>query len=297
MHRKILVAVSAAITCAFALQATATSASEVRTPPAKPSAAAVLGDINAALSAEGASPATMSIASVATPTSLPSTGSQVAEIAGPVGHLAMRVPATGRDQAPRVKAVAILEGAQTDTTLVVQSAADGLRALVHIDSANAPERFAFSIGGDVASLGYSPDGGVIAFNSAAQIVATAPAPWAIDATGKPVPTRYEIDGTTLTQVVNHRAGTYVYGIVADPWWNPFSWNWGKIFRKASSVVANTLRRCGEGALVSTFGLAIATGTTNVLITKYSSTLARVKVGGVYGYVGIAAAGCIMNNLS
>ena len=36
-----------------------------------------------------------------------------------------------------------------------------------------------------------------------------------------LPTHYRVDGTTLTQVVEHREGTYAYGITADPslhWW-------------------------------------------------------------------------------
>ena len=41
-------------------------------------------------------------------------------------------------------------------------------------------------------------------------------PWAVDATGTSVPTHYVVDGSTLTQVVDHTAREYVYPIVADP---------------------------------------------------------------------------------
>lgn len=45
--------------------------------------------------------------------------------------------------------------------------------------------------------------------------AVAPA-WARDARGLPVPSRYELDGNVLTQVVEHTAAD-AYPVVADPW--------------------------------------------------------------------------------
>lgn len=41
--------------------------------------------------------------------------------------------------------------------------------------------------------------------------------WAKDANGTQVPTRYEINGSTLTQIVDHTSGGFAYPIVADPW--------------------------------------------------------------------------------
>lgn len=50
-------------------------------------------------------------------------------------------------------------------------------------------------------------------------VATIGAAWAVDAAGKPVATRYELDGTTLTQVIAPDAST-TFPVTADPsvWW-------------------------------------------------------------------------------
>jgi hypothetical protein len=42
--------------------------------------------------------------------------------------------------------------------------------------------------------------------------------WAKDATGNPVPTRFEVNGDSVTQVIEHDA-TFEYPIVADPWLN------------------------------------------------------------------------------
>src|SRR4051812_19016256 len=41
-------------------------------------------------------------------------------------------------------------------------------------------------------------------------------PWARDAAGRRIPTYYKLDGTTLIQVVEHRAAGTSYPVVADP---------------------------------------------------------------------------------
>jgi len=117
----------------------------------------------------------------------------------------------------------VLEGVGGNNMVSVQPIADGLRAAIDIDSAAAPEAYRFQIGGDVATLGLNADGSVSMFDARGDQIALVAAPWAIDASGRPVPTHYAIEGTTLIQVVRHREGDYTYGIVADPtivnhWW-------------------------------------------------------------------------------
>ena len=90
------------------------------------------------------------------------------------------------------------------------------RTSVHIANQNDPERYEFTIAG-VERLQKQLDGSVLAFDNDGQIAAKIRTPWAKDANGKDVPTYYEIHGTTLTQMVKHRSGKFVYGIVADPW--------------------------------------------------------------------------------
>lgn len=43
------------------------------------------------------------------------------------------------------------------------------------------------------------------------------AAWAKDAEGQDVPTRYEIDGTTVTQVIEHTGDEVTHPVTADPW--------------------------------------------------------------------------------
>ncbi|MFT4298368.1 MAG: hypothetical protein QM597_01835 [Aeromicrobium sp.] len=60
------------------------------------------------------------------------------------------------------------------------------------------------------------DGGVDLFEESGEIIGNVDPPWAVDAAGAEVPTHFEVDGLTLTQVVEHIGGDWEYGIVADP---------------------------------------------------------------------------------
>jgi hypothetical protein len=54
--------------------------------------------------------------------------------------------------------------------------------------------------------------------------------------GREVPTHYEIDGTTLVQVIDHRGGDWQYGITADPNW----WRIGKCTAAITWVVGSSI---------------------------------------------------------
>lgn len=117
----------------------------------------------------------------------------------------------------------LYEGATHLSNVVLQPLEDSARALIVLDSVAAPERYDFTLGGEVSSLEVdSPDpqagdpgGGVTAHNAQGEIVGLIDAPWAVDANNVPVPTWYEVNGTTSTQVINHDANTS-YPVVADP---------------------------------------------------------------------------------
>ncbi len=133
----------------------------------------------------------------------------------PQGRLTLRLPGVGAATSHN-PTTRVFEARRRGATVAAQSLQDGLRALVVLDSPSAPERFAFEVGGDVAALELTDDGGVVALDDRGAVIATSPRPWARDAAGASVPTHYEVDGTTLTQVVEHRHGSWAYRIVADP---------------------------------------------------------------------------------
>jgi len=93
------------------------------------------------------------------------------------------------------------------------------------------------------------------------------------------------------QVVEHRGGDFTYGITADPWWNPFSWNWSKI----GHAFVSGLTRCGGGALKGALGIGGGVVTVN-LIKKGAGTFMVRAAGGPYVYVAAGAAGCIQDLL-
>jgi hypothetical protein len=174
-------------------------------------AASVVDQTAEAMAIEGAAPAAPN-----PDVTLPAAGTGLAALELPGGGaLTLDLPATG--SADKEGLTTVFNGTAPDTQVAVQPTAEGLRALITIDSPTAPERFPFPVGGDVAQLVSQDDGSVLALDADGVIVTTLTPPWARDADGKDVPTHYELDGTTVVQVVNHHSGTYAYGITADPW--------------------------------------------------------------------------------
>lgn len=232
--RAVTFAVAALTAGAVVLQsAGVATASDVRVE----APANVLANMEEALIEVGATPTTVTAEDGSgVDVQLPGAASQAAVATTPAGVLTMEVPAQGRDLAQGDDSITLLDGSATDTAVAVQRTESGLRALVHIDSIEAPERFQFPIGGDVAEIKLTADGGAAALDAEGHVVATAPAPWAIDANGVSVPTRFEVDGTTLIQTVDHRGGDYAYGIVADPSW----YFWAKCGAALTLFIAQNL---------------------------------------------------------
>lgn len=90
-------------------------------------------------------------------------------------------------------------------------------------------------------------------------VATVDAPWAVDANGVPVATRFEVDGNVITQVVDLDEAT-AFPVTADPSW----WWWTK---KATGCVASA------GALIGG-AVALAAKVHNALKASKAGTKLR-----------------------
>lgn len=84
-----------------------------------------------------------------------------------------------------------------------------------IDSENAPTSFRFdvNVNGQPALLEKDGDRVLVRDSQGSLMNSIAPA-WAVDAQGVAVPTRYEIDGSSLVQIVEHKGAAYP--VVADP---------------------------------------------------------------------------------
>ena len=149
----------------------------------------------------------------------------------------MALPATGT--ASDAETTALFDGAARDTQVGVHPTRDGFRALVRIDSEDAPERYDFVVGAHAASLRAEDDGPVTVRNANGHAIGYVESPWARDARGAAIASRFEVDGLTLTQVVAHRGAGYAYPLVADPFWSD-AWKVVKCTAAVGAFIAGNL---------------------------------------------------------
>jgi hypothetical protein len=158
------------------------------------------------------------------------------ELSGDAGDGIMVNTASGGDLgiglpfASQADAGVVVDGAvvydnnngSTTTPLVHQDGS--VQILTTIADANAPTAYEYQFDlGQGATLKMNADGGVDVIAGTGATIASIAAPWAFDASGKAVPTRYETYGSSLIQVVVHRSAGVKYPVVADPqlslgWW-------------------------------------------------------------------------------
>ena len=122
----------------------------------------------------------------------------------------------GGDVAGTTRSSTVIEGAGNSQAAVQDVGNDGKRVAFIINGANDPTRYQLSFAG-ASSLATAQDGSTMVIGPDGDVDAVVEVPWAKDANGVDVPTRYEISGTTLTQVVDHKTESYAYPITADPW--------------------------------------------------------------------------------
>jgi len=131
-----------------------------------------------------------------------------------IAGLTVRLPGAA-DDAPAVKldAGTVVYPSPGNYANAVQATDDGgLRALVVIETPNAPVDYRFPIDG-ATHLVANPDGTIDVHNGDTRVVTVEPA-WARDRNGAIVPTEYRIDGTTIIQTVHHRNAAHP--VIADP---------------------------------------------------------------------------------
>ncbi|MEV8545631.1 hypothetical protein [Streptomyces sp. NPDC051572] len=126
---------------------------------------------------------------------------------------------------------------------------DGVQMLTTISEATAPTRYAYGVnvpdGGRVET---SPEGaGAVVLDGDGNPVVLVPAPWATDANGAAVPSHFETNGKSLTQVVNHNSGDFVYPVVADP---GFRWKWNGVKVLLSRADMRNVMLSGSQVLVA-----------------------------------------------
>lgn len=150
--------------------------------------------------------------------------------------IGLPVPA-GVEAAVASNGSVVYQDSALDVAVAVQTSAHSVRMVTVLENSEAPTRFAYPIQGADPQLNAS--GGVDLYDHVSLateagekveqrvVVLSAEAPWARDASGRALPTHYEVDGGTVYQVVETDSTTQ-YPVVADP-------NWLKIGKCAAAV--------------------------------------------------------------
>jgi hypothetical protein len=101
----------------------------------------------------------------------------------------------------------------TEPSVAVAATPESTAIQVVLPDRSAPMRYTYEIGHAVPRL--EPDGAVSLTNAVGEVVGFAEAPWAVDAAGEVVPTRYEVTDGALIQVIEPTDSTQ-FPVVADP---------------------------------------------------------------------------------
>ena len=130
--------------------------------------------------------------------------------------VSLGLPVDGAARVSRIDGRYVVPAAD-GASLAVAPTPNGTQILVGVESADAPTRYDFDLDAPTGfAPRFTPDGGVELVDDAEDPIVQVAAPWAVDAEGRAVPTRFELRGGVLTQVVDHRVGDFAYPIVADP---------------------------------------------------------------------------------
>ena len=155
----------------------------------------------------------------------------------------------------------VVEGVGDSQAVVQEVGAQGQRVAFIINDPTDPTEYQVDFDG-AATLEMDSTGAVMVLDAQSQLLALISPPWARDANGTEVPTRFVVEGTTLTQVVDHTTGAFAYPIAADP--NVFVCGWGTcslyIGRAQTARIANFVSRYAwstQAAMAFAFGAACA----------------------------------------
>ncbi|WGD38540.1 hypothetical protein [Lysinibacter sp. HNR] len=140
----------------------------------------------------------------------------------------------------------VYQATDASVDAAVQALTDGkVRVQTVIRNPDATHEFSYEFGtnfqpvkaedGTVWIIGFSDDGEYQAFS--------VDEAWAKDANGSDVPTRYEISGSNLIQIVEPHENA-VYPLVADPTWQWYNAAYGAGFSKKETKALNA---AGPGA--------------------------------------------------
>jgi hypothetical protein len=126
--------------------------------------------------------------------------------------------ASAQDAQPIADGIVAYQNDNETLTVPVVKGDGSVQVTTIIESTQSPERFPYEVSlPDGAQAEVVEGGGVQFISSTGEFLGGFTPPWATDAEGASLPTWYEIDGSTVTQVVDHQDSGAAYPVVADPW--------------------------------------------------------------------------------
>ena len=117
----------------------------------------------------------------AQPSETPAEAEDPVVLETPSGTLEFETPGEGDGHEQADGLTTVFAGEDDASYVAVQPVETGVRALVVLEDASAPREFDFPVTGDVADLRVEADGSVLALDAEGNPLATAAAPWAVDA--------------------------------------------------------------------------------------------------------------------
>jgi hypothetical protein len=187
---------------------------------------------------------------------LPADPAEPLVLDGSGGEISVDLPVVpgGGDGVVDASGAVVYESDVSPVSFAAQATADGgMQVLVVIEGADAPTEYWFDMTVPAGAVfRATSDGGAEVVGADGQIVTAVAPPWALDANGQSVPTRYLIEGTTLVQVIDHHGASYP--VVGDPKFG-FGWN---IYVRLSPYEQKTLIEAGIAGGAVTIGALVCT---------------------------------------
>lgn len=201
-------------------------------------------------------------------------------------ELGLKLPNLGQDEFPDIAedGTAVFSAGTENVDVGVQALSDGaVRALTVINGVESPTEYEYAFDlPEGTVLEPTEDGGIRLYDDAGEASGAILPAWAVDAAGTPVPTRYLVEGSKVTQIVDHSSTAFEYPIVADPkiyyaWWQIFSWtNYHTPKAYPAGQLSIALSGWGRWDVIMNAGQFMSSGW-NLLKTKYSSTILKTSM--------------------
>lgn len=183
-------------------------------------------------------------------------------------------------------------------TVPIPQVGGGLAINTIISSSGAPTSYRYELALPTgAILTQVEDGGIIITGPTGNLISIIANPWAKDASGTDVPTRFVLSDNVLTQEVDHTSGEYIYPVVADPYaglalhgstW----WSGSGNSRKASLTTTPQMMVAWQAGQAYNYGWPEAKSKMGVELNQeryrqqykcHADNTPLVAVGGVFGY--------------